>query len=153
MVGGYRKRSRNTCGEVRVSLAELGKTSIEPDDLFSGEYDSDNIDTGLYYLDVNKEKSLGASIMMTRHLGEQLRSRWSTGWQTVDAQGDRDAASVIVSLSHEGTKPQAQLKPFLLTSLRDVHQEGSQEKGLPLFTLDFESRATWWFSLFFPLNP
>lgn len=129
-------------------MLHLGRTSLTHEYPTSGNYDSDNFGGGVYYIDQNEANRITINLMMSIHDGIQKRYHNATysGYQTT-TQGDRDATSATFNVSYEGTDIEASFKPFALLSLNYVHQGGFAEKGFPLYSLEFDSRDTWWLAM------
>ncbi len=128
-------------------MLHVGKTTLSHDNPTYGEYNSDNVGAGIFYIDQNEKNRITTSLTVTRHFGEQERTHFHNGQFTVISQGDRDATSAMLNASYEGTDVDATIKPFGLASLSYVTQEDFDESGFPEFTLQFDSRNTWWLNL------
>ena len=126
-------------------MAHYGETEIDHD--ISGRYESDNYGAGAYYIAHYDAARMSASLIYAAHDGEEVRRFGRLRGIGIDATGDRDSSSLHLGWTLEkmaAGKPEQEFRPFGAILLSYIDQEAYREKGMPLFTLDYDSRQTWW---------
>lgn len=122
-------------------MAHYGQTEIEHD--LPGEYESDNYGAGIFYTFQNQYSQVNSSILYSYHDGEASRDFYNV----IDAHGDRSSSAVHFGLAIEGLDTEQDdqdVVPFANLLFSYIDQDAYDEEGFPWFTLDFESRQTWW---------
>ncbi len=84
---------------------------------------------------------------LSQHSGEQERTLLTYHDTTIRAYGDRSSTSAMLNFGFESLNDEWIVQPFILAGLSYVHQGSLDENGYPAFTLDFDSRDTWWINL------
>ena len=128
-------------------MLHVGRTSIEHLWPTPGEYESENYGASFYYIDHNETHKFTYSFIASFHNGEQQRDFDGVEYGTAPAQGDRDSTSAVLSAGYEDINSEHQFQPFALATLSYIHQSSLSETGFPWYTLDFESRDTWWLNI------